>query len=124
MAGGRRVGRGWRVGVGVLLTMEPPPDAPGIAGGRPEPGQPRVPTYHPAMNITLSVDREAVERACEVARRQGTTLEALLRDYIGSLAGRRSPEELAEALRALWAEGAGDSGGRSIRREDAYGEPR
>lgn len=72
------------------------------------------------MDLTLSVDDKLVERAREVARQQGTSLNALIRQYIETLAGRRSGEELARALDRLWSEGGGRSGGERIRREDAY----
>jgi hypothetical protein len=72
------------------------------------------------VNLTLSVDDRLIERAREVARRQGTSLNALVRQYIESLAGQRTPEEVARALGRLWKLGAGRSKGRRLRREDAY----
>lgn len=72
------------------------------------------------MNLTLSVDEQLVERAREVARQQGTSLNALIRQYLESLAGDRQGTQLVEALERLWAEEAGHSGGKAIRREDAY----
>jgi hypothetical protein len=72
------------------------------------------------MNITLSVDRDVVERARSVAEQQGTSLNALVRSYLETLAGRRAPQELASALDGLWQEEPGRSGGRRLRREDAY----
>jgi len=54
------------------------------------------------MNLTLAVDEATVEKAREVARQQGTSLNALLREYIERLAGRPSGAELAERLRAHW----------------------
>lgn len=77
-------------------------------------------TYYVLMNLTLSVDDRLVERAREVARQQGTSLNALIRQYIETLAGRRSGEELVRELDRLWSEGSGRSGGERIRREDAY----
>lgn len=74
------------------------------------------------MNLTLSMDDELVERAEEVARQQGTSLNALIRQYIETLAGRRSGAEFARELEWLWAEGGGRSGGEPIRRDDAYAE--
>jgi hypothetical protein len=72
------------------------------------------------MNLTLSVDDQAVERAREVARQQGTSLNTLLRQYIETLAGRCTGAEVAQEMQRLWREHSGHSGGRKFRREDAY----
>lgn len=72
------------------------------------------------MNITLSIDEKLAEQAREVARRQGTSLNALVRQYIQGLVGQRSNEHLAQQLERLWNENQGHSGGQPIRREDAY----
>ncbi len=72
------------------------------------------------VNITLSVDEQAVARARDVARQQGTSLNGLIRDYIERLAGQGSGAERAEALRRLWREGSGHSRGYRFRRDDAY----
>jgi hypothetical protein len=72
------------------------------------------------VNITLAIDDELVARAREVARRQGTTLNDLVRQHLELIAGRSSGEVVAEELRRLWAEHPGHSGGRKISREDAY----
>lgn len=74
------------------------------------------------MNLTLSVDEKIVEKAREVARRQGTSLNELLRRYIASLAGKRTGEEVAADLQRLWAEGTGNSGGWKFNREEIYAE--
>jgi Family of unknown function (DUF6364) len=72
------------------------------------------------VNLTLSVDDVAVERAREAARQQGTSLNALIRRYIEALAGRSTGAEVAKAMQQLWREHGGRSGGQRIRREDAY----
>jgi hypothetical protein len=72
------------------------------------------------INITLSVDEQAARRAREVAKQQGTSLNALIRDYIERLAGQGSGAERAQAIQRLWDEGAGHSGGYRFRRDDAY----
>lgn len=74
------------------------------------------------MNLTLSVDEKTVQKAREVARKQGTSLNALLRKYIASLAGRRTGEQAAEEFRRLWSEGRGNSGGWKFNREEIYAE--
>jgi hypothetical protein len=71
-------------------------------------------------NITLSVDEQLVARAREVARHQGTSLNALIRDYIGQLAGQGSGAEAYQRLEELWAAGGGRSAGYRFRRDDAY----
>jgi len=75
-----------------------------------------------STNITLSVDEKSVARAREVARQQGTSLNALIRDYIERIAGQRSGAEIYRELERLWAKGTGRSGGARFRREDAYEE--
>ncbi len=71
-------------------------------------------------NVTLALDERVLERARAVAREQGTSLNALIREYVEHLAGQRDAAETAREWRRLWAEGAGNSGGRRFRREDAY----
>jgi hypothetical protein len=72
------------------------------------------------MNITLALDDELVTRAREVARRQGTTLNDLIRRHLEIVAGRRPGQALAEDLRLSWEQHPGHSGGGRFRREDAY----
>ena len=71
------------------------------------------------MNITISVDEEVVRRAREVARQQGASLNALVRAYLESLAGRQTGPVLAQRLRAHWQKSTGRSEG-PFTREDAY----
>jgi len=56
------------------------------------------------MNLTLSVDDKLVEKAREVASRQGTSLQALVRQYIETLAGSREGATLARRLEEQWHE--------------------
>lgn len=72
------------------------------------------------MNLTLSVDEQLVERAREVARQQGTSLNSLIRQYIESLAGERSGAEVVRRLQALWDAERGTSGGKAFRRDEVY----
>jgi hypothetical protein len=53
------------------------------------------------MNLTLSVDEALVERARESARQRGTSLNALIREYIEVLAGNTGDQALA-AFESLW----------------------
>jgi hypothetical protein len=54
------------------------------------------------MNLTLSVEDDLVEKARDVAASQGTSLQALVRKYIESLAGRPSGPELVKRMEANW----------------------
>jgi hypothetical protein len=54
------------------------------------------------MNLTLSVDDKLVEKARQVASRQGTSLQALVRQYIETLAGSREGAALVERLEEQW----------------------
>lgn len=71
-------------------------------------------------NLTLSVDEAVVERAREVARQQGTSLNALIREYLEQLAGVRAAAQVVADLDRAWAAGSGHSGGRTLTRDDAY----
>lgn len=72
------------------------------------------------MNLTISVDDDLIERARELARRRGVSLQDLLRDYLRSLVGDRTASDVADELAAVWEETPGRSGGRRFTREDAY----
>jgi hypothetical protein len=74
------------------------------------------------MNLTISVDDDLLERARALARRRGVSLQQLLRDYLRALVGEQSPEAVAEELLTLLDQHGGHSGGRRIRREEAYEE--
>lgn len=75
------------------------------------------------MNITLSIDDRVVDRARDLARRQGTTLNQLVRDHLQELVGLGPRARALERLEELWnAAPAGRSGGRRIAREEAYEE--
>ena len=56
------------------------------------------------MNLTLSVDEKLVEKARQVASRQGTSLQALIRQYIETLAGSREGAALVALLEGHWRE--------------------
>lgn len=73
------------------------------------------------MNLTLSVEDALVERAREVARQQGTSLNALIRDYIAGVAGQRGGDEIVREFEAMWAE-PGNSGGKRFKRSELYEE--
>lgn len=77
--------------------------------------------YYVFVNLTLSVDDRLVERAREVARQQGTSLNALIRDYIQELAGKVGGDEILNEFEAMWAE-PGNSGGKRSTRDELYDE--
>jgi hypothetical protein len=56
------------------------------------------------MNLTLSVDDKLVEKARQVAARQGTSLQALVRQYLETLAGSREGGALVDRLEEHWRE--------------------
>ena len=73
------------------------------------------------MNITLSSDRETVEKTREFARRKGLSLNELIRRYMRSLNPR---EEIASVVEEF-ARNARAHGGKSARgfrfnREEAH----
>jgi hypothetical protein len=72
------------------------------------------------MNVTLALDEELVRKAREVAQARGTTLNQLIRDQLRLVVGNSDAEETIRRLHESYARGLGDSGGRKIRREDAY----
>jgi antitoxin component of RelBE/YafQ-DinJ toxin-antitoxin module len=56
------------------------------------------------MNLTLSVDDKLVEKARQVAARQGTSLQALVRQFLETLAGSREGAALVDRLEENWRE--------------------
>lgn len=76
------------------------------------------------MNLTLSVDERTVEIAREVARQQGTSLNALIREYIELLANQATGDGLLQEFQELWAEidrsPGGSSRGYKFDREQLY----
>ena len=50
-------------------------------------------------NITLAIDEEVLEKVREVAVQKRTTVNAMVRDFLGEIAGR--DEKVAQARREL-----------------------
>lgn len=75
------------------------------------------------MNVTIALGEDLVARVRKIAKRQGTTLNELVRRQLELVAGRAPGEALADEMRKLWAASPGHSGGRPFRRSDAY-DPR
>ena len=79
-------------------------------------------THNPCMgqNLTISVDEDLLQRARALARKQGTSLNALLRGYLENLVGEQPGEAVADELLMLMQDHGGRSGGRKIRRDELY----
>lgn len=78
------------------------------------------------MDLTLGLDDQLVARAREIARQRGTSLNALLREYLELLVNQRSGEELGRDFEELWAEADRTLGGSNrtykFNREELYDE--
>jgi hypothetical protein len=72
------------------------------------------------MNVTISIDDDLAKRAREAARREGTTLNDIIRRHLETVAGQHDGASQVSELRQLWAEHPGHSGGRKVAREEAY----
>jgi hypothetical protein len=75
-----------------------------------------------ATNITVSIDDALARRAREVARREGASLNALIRRYLETLVGESTCESVADGLLEIMERHGGRSGGRRIARDEAYEE--
>lgn len=73
------------------------------------------------MNITLSADADTVKKTREIARKRGTSLNGLIRDYMRSVADQQDRENVAQAFtkNALTSGGKSSTGFRFCR-EDAH----
>ena len=72
------------------------------------------------MNVTLSVDGELVRKAREVARRQGRSLNDLVRGFLATLASGRSNPDPVEELFSLMDASGGRLDGGTWTREEAH----
>lgn len=72
-----------------------------------------------SVNVTPSVSEDIVQRAREVARQQGTSLNATAHRCLESVAGVRHGD-LAAQLGEQWRERSGCSGGWRFNREELY----
>lgn len=75
-------------------------------------------------NLTLSIDEHALSRARKAAADRHTTVNALVRDYIGRLANEITPDQQAAIDRMLARSKAytGRSSGPLPTREEIYAE--
>jgi hypothetical protein len=72
------------------------------------------------MNLTISVDDRTLERARKIAQSRGVSLQEMIRRFLESVSGEPAPRSAADELIALMTEQGGHSGGRRLRRDDAY----
>ena len=76
------------------------------------------------MDITISIDEEVVRKVCRVARERGTTLTAMVRDYLASVADIDAATRRARADRLMETleRSSRDIGPRTWTRDDLYEE--
>lgn len=74
-----------------------------------------------ARNITLSVDDDVLEEVKVLAAKRRTSVNGLVRDYLGSLVAKeRATDEARAKLLQLAREKAGDMGDKSWKRDAIY----
>ena len=78
------------------------------------------------MRITVNIDEEIVRRVRKIAIDKDTTLTAMVRDYLTSVAGRDAATRKADAdkLMKTLEKVSRDIGPRTWTREDLYDRPR
>ena len=78
------------------------------------------------MNITLSIDEEIVKKVRKIAIDKDTTLTAMVRDYLTSVAGSDAAARRADADKFLetFEKVSRDMGPKTWTREDLYDRPR
>lgn len=76
-------------------------------------------------NLTITVDEETVKRARMRALEEGTSVNAVLREYLEDYAGvRRERREAWRKIRELASKSGVGSGGESLpKREELYDRP-
>jgi hypothetical protein len=74
------------------------------------------------VKLTISAEDRLVERARELARQQGSSLQELIRGYLRALVGVPDGAALADELLDLMERHGGHSQGRTPTRADAYEE--
>lgn len=72
------------------------------------------------VNLTLSADKKILERARQVAQRQGTSLNQMIRNYLKSLSMQITEQDSAAELYSLMDEGAGNLNGQRWSRDEIY----
>jgi len=72
------------------------------------------------MNLTLSVDKQILNRARKVAHAQGKSVNQLVRDYLQQITAQGDAQRDIEELRELTAQGRGRSAGWRFNREEIH----
>jgi hypothetical protein len=73
-------------------------------------------------NVTLSVDEETIKKVRKIAIDQNTTLTAMIREFLKSVAERGGPEKdrAVRRVKDSFAKYSRDMGQRTWRREDLH----
>ena len=75
------------------------------------------------MNITLSADKKIIEKARIYARKQNTSLNNLVREYLKRITDHTDAERASEEFESIALEYGGKSGSDyKFNREDIYNE--
>ena len=61
------------------------------------------------MNVTLSIDDRVVAKARHIASVRGTSLNQLVRDYLGDLTRHSDVKSVLDELDTMWSESTGHS---------------
>lgn len=61
------------------------------------------------MNITLSADKSLIEKARKYAKKQNTTLNNLVREYLRKITGHTDTDKVADEFEAIALEHGGKS---------------
>ena len=72
------------------------------------------------MNITLSIDDEVIQKARQRAEAMGTSVNQLVRDYLGQLAGKSDANADAEEFERLSRLARGNRRGWKFDREEVH----
>ncbi|HKD08684.1 MAG TPA: DUF6364 family protein [Bryobacteraceae bacterium] len=72
------------------------------------------------MNLTLSVDEKTVEAARRKAEALGTSVNALIREYLEQLGGKADHEADADEIERLSYAAKGNSRGWKFNREELH----
>ena len=78
------------------------------------------------MDITLDIDDEVVRKVCRIANDRGTTLSAMVGDYLNSVVERDAAarQELVAKFKESVERYSRDMGPRTWTRDDLYDRPK
>jgi hypothetical protein len=77
-------------------------------------------TCYVYVNVTLSVNDEVIQKARRRAEAMGTSVNQLVREYLGQLAGSTDPSADAAEFERLSRAATGDSRGLKFNREELH----